>query len=404
MPSALVLYHYFYPDDVISSVLFSDLAASLAARGWSVTAAPGNRGCRDENGSYAPREAWGTVKIRRVWRPAWPQSKSWGRILNALWMVTAWSLMAFRTRKAPDVLILGTDPILSLLAVLPWRWRFPDLVIAHWCHDLHPEAEVADGLLRPDSIPLRFLQWMLGYAYARCTIVADLGTCMRRRLEQHYRMPARTVTLTPWALEEPATALAVDPKERRALFGNAKLVLLYSGNFGRAHSYGEILSLARQLRDAPVVFAFSVRGNYAQELREAVTSEDTNVRFIPFASANGLRTRLGAADVHMVSLRPSWTGTVVPSKFFGAIAVGRPVLFAGDPESSVAQWVKQYGLGWVLTPENISSVASELRGMQLNPHWQTEMFERCHQIYQKHFSKEVVITQWQTELHSGRSK
>src|SRR5439155_12521003 len=111
------------------------------------------------------------------------------------------------------------------------------------------------------------------------------------------------------------------------VFGDAALGLMYSGNLGRAHSYREILHLAQALQDKPIRFAFSIRGNKAEELRAAVSEKDTNVRFVPFAEEEQLESRLSTADIHIVSLREEWTGCVVPSKFFGALAAGRPVLF-----------------------------------------------------------------------------
>jgi hypothetical protein len=47
-------------------------------------------------------------------------------------------------------------------------------------------------------------------------------------------------------------------------------------------------------------------------------------------------------------LRKEWTGTVVPSKFFGALAIGQPVLFVGSRESSVARIIEEHGVGWLI--------------------------------------------------------
>ena len=44
-PRIAILYHYMYPDDVISACHFDGLAASLARSGWDVEALPCNRGC-----------------------------------------------------------------------------------------------------------------------------------------------------------------------------------------------------------------------------------------------------------------------------------------------------------------------------------------------------------------------
>jgi hypothetical protein len=59
-----------------------------------------------------------------------------------------------------------------------------------------------------------------------------------------------------------------------------------------------------------------------------------------------------AADVHLISQAPEWTGVVVPSKYQAACALGRPVLFAGDPKSAVAQWIERDDCGWVVSPDD----------------------------------------------------
>src|SRR5947199_2264023 len=89
-PSVHILYHYFYPDDVVSGIHFADLASGLASRGWRVTALPCNRGCRDETRTYCREEYWQGVHILRIWRPRFRQGSSIGRLLNAAWMITAW--------------------------------------------------------------------------------------------------------------------------------------------------------------------------------------------------------------------------------------------------------------------------------------------------------------------------
>ena len=94
-PHAVLLYHYFHPDDVISARLFSDLAEGLVQRGWDVTAVPCQRGCRDPEAVHPLVEAWQGVRVHRVWRPAFRQSANRGRALNAAWMLTAWVRRCF---------------------------------------------------------------------------------------------------------------------------------------------------------------------------------------------------------------------------------------------------------------------------------------------------------------------
>jgi glycosyltransferase involved in cell wall biosynthesis len=191
-----------------------------------------------------------------------------------------------------------------------------------------------------------------------------------------------------------------DPATRRELFGGAGLGLLYSGNFGRAHSYEEFLELARRLRGAGVRVCFAVRGNRADEIRKAVRPDDENVSFAGFAPECELEKRLGAADVHLVSLRPEWSGVVVPSKFFGSLAAGRPVVFAGAPDSAIAGWVRELGVGWVLGPDNVEAVAEDLRKLRAEPRRLAELQARCHAVYHEHFSWHKVMDGWDRELRA----
>src|ERR1700738_583559 len=95
-------------------------------------------------------------------------------------------------------------------------------------------------------------------------------------------------------------------------------------------------------------------------LRSDILVSDNNVTLCPFASQEHLEARLSAADILVVTLRDEWTGAVVPSKFFGALAAGRPVLFEGSDDCAIAQWIKEFGVGWVLTPASEEAIAKQL--------------------------------------------
>lgn len=394
-----LLYHYFHPDDVISARLFSDLGVGLSDRGWTVEASACNRGCRDESRRHPLRETWRGIGIRRVWRPPLRQASNLGRLINTAWMMGAWSAQLIGASRVarPDLVLLGTDPQLGLCLAAAVRRLRPSIRLVHWCHDVHPEAIVAMGLIRETSPLFRLSRRGMRAGYAACDLIADLGPCMRERLTQ-YDVPARHITVTPWALCEPTVPAPPDPPVRHELFGDARLGLLYTGNFGQAHTADRFLDLARTLRREPIMFCFAARGNRVDHLRASVTDADLNVRFGAFAEESQLPRHLSAADVHLASLRPEWTGLVVPSKFFGSLAAGRPVLFAGSPESSLARWIRQYRVGWVLDEASLPVVAMELRQLAAHPAGLQPLFERCHRVYQQQFSKAKMIAHWDLEL------
>jgi colanic acid biosynthesis glycosyl transferase WcaI len=397
-PKICILYHFFHPDDVVSARHFSDLAEGFAAAGWDVEVQPSNRACRNQSQQYAAKEQWHGIRINRIWRPAWAQSSSRGRLLNAFWMLAAWSRIALRGRATrPDVVLVGTDPVLSVLLALPLKWLRPGIQVAHWAFDLYPEAAIADGLVSPSGWKIRFLTALLRRAYRYCSLIADLGTCMQQRLHT-YGENLSLKTIVPWALAEQPAPQPCDPVLRRRIFGDAKLALLYSGNLGRAHSFREFLALARSLRPSGVEFRWSVRGNAVGELQQEIQSSDTNVKLLPFVEEAELTAHLAAADIHLASLKPEWSGIVVPSKFFGSLAAGRPVLFAGPQDSSVAHWILQHQVGWVLTGSNFGEVAVRLRQLAASPESLDALQTRCHAVYRKEFCRERMIELWVREV------
>jgi glycosyltransferase involved in cell wall biosynthesis len=339
---------------------------------------------------------WQGVELRRVWRPPFRQASKFGRPINACWMIARWSWLAFSFHPKPDVVIIGTDPVFSVLAAIPWK-IIRGATVAHWCFDLYPEGAFAAGVIAPKSRLATFLTKIAAAAYRQCDLIVDLGDCMRQ-LFRKYGITARQHTILPWALVEPSAPASVNMEERQALFEGARLALLYSGNFGLPHEWKNTLALARKLRGTGTKLVFSIRGNQEGAVRSSLTAADTNIEFAPFATESQLPARLSSADVHVVSLRESWTGAVVPSKFFGALAIGRPVLFEGSEDSSIAQWIREYQVGWVLGPHNLDSIAAELLALAASPEGMAALRRRCHALYQQKFSRSQGIHEWDEAL------
>lgn len=323
-------------------------------------------------------------------------------------MLLAWAWRALITpRSSQECVIIGTDPPLGVLAAIPWRWFRRNTKIIHWCHDLYPHAAVAEGMIKTESLALRLMNRILGIAYRCCDRIVDLGPCMKSLLtiavdSDPVKAASRLSTITPWALVEPMEIPEPNPKAQTELFGkNCSLSLLYSGNLGRAHSFQPFIDLAAQLTDSQIQFCFAGRGPKFSEVSNASTKL-SNIRLAGFSEESKLAERLAAADIHLVSLQHNWTGCVVPSKFFGALSVGRPVLFSGSNDCSIAQWIIQHRVGWVINDEaSIQLVANELRVLGNDPAQLLQLKQRCFDVYHRHFAKKLQLENWGMLL--GRS-
>lgn len=404
MPRLLLAYHFFHPDDVVSARIFSDLAVEQQRRGWEVSVVTSNRSCFDPARTFAPFEDWNGIRIHRVFRPPWTQARPLQRLGNSGWMRAAWlAKIGTLARSAPfDAVVVGSDPAFCASQGHGLRRLCPDAALVHWCFDLYPEAIAAEGANAAVRALVPVAQRLMKWSYRAYDEVVDIGPRMRERLATYG--PAAQRTAVPWALAEPPRPAVADPGVRAALYPRARLALLYSGTMGRAHDHRAFLALARACRARSgddVAFCFSSRGNRQEELRAAVTPADSNVSFVPFADEPALEARLGAADLHLVSLQPEWAGIVVPSKFFGSLAVGRPVLYAGPGDSEIARWVAEYDVGLTLPDGgDLGAVVDRLHALIADPaalgRWQGNAFA----VYQRAFSKKVINDGWDQSLRA----
>jgi glycosyltransferase involved in cell wall biosynthesis len=420
VPRLLVCYHFLHPNAVVSARMFTQLAEEQAQRGWTVTALTSNRAFDDPRVRYPARELHRDVDIVRVGRPPLDQRRPLPRLANSAWMIGAWALRA-PALPVFDAAIVGSDPAFAALLGAPLRALRPRAAIFHWCFDLYPEAIEAEGItaaLGPiGPAAAGAMKRVMSAAYRAYTAVVDIGPCMRARLDR-YAGVRQHETLTPWALSEVPSEAPLDAtvdstllELRRRLFPRARLGLLYAGSMGRAHEFRALLALARACRARSgddVGFCFVASGNRFEELRAEVTPADSNVHFAPFTGEEALADRLQAADLHLVSLKPDWVGLVVPSKFFAALAAGRPVLFAGPASSAIASWISEHDVGLVLAgadlaPAHLAPTVESLHRLMAEPERLAAWQRRARKTYQERFSRRVINDRWDRLLRTNVS-
>jgi len=137
---------------------------------------------------------------------------------------------------------------------------------------------------------------------------------------------------------------------------------------GRAHEFDTLLGAAEALRRERT-FIFLVIGSGAKmaALKEGVAARGLdNFRFLPYQRRDMLEDSLAAADVHLVSLLPALEGYVVPSKLYGILAAGRPLIFIGDGKGDVGRVIEQ---GSAAAPSRwaIARIAGRTRRIRRGP-------------------------------------
>ena len=109
-----------------------------------------------------------------------------------------------------------------------------------------------------------------------------------------------------------------------------------------------------------VVAGFGARHGEMVALAERLEVAET-VRFLPYQKRARLPLSLSSADVHVVGLAKGLAGYVVPSRLYGILSAGRPVIVAAEDTSETARLVREIGCGIVIPPARPDLVARAVR-------------------------------------------
>jgi len=103
-------------------------------------------------------------------------------------------------------------------------------------------------------------------------------------------------------------------------------------------------------------------GARRDELKQLVlTLAVDSVQFMGYQARENLPDSLSSADVHVVGLAAGLSGYVVPSRLYGILSVGRPVIAAADADSETARVVESVGCGVVVPPGRPELLAEQIR-------------------------------------------
>lgn len=308
-------------------------------------------------GTYREGSGCGKEYLGRFWETVWVppplrSSKRWCGlfyfVLGAVRLIKSTANLNVMLTQPPLFFILGA--LVSKITKTPY--------IIH-VMDMYPELLSVAGRLKSDGVVMRTLSTLGGLAIKRAQGVITIGRCMRERMVASGAPVGRIWVQPNWA------STKIEPVEKENDFRRAhglagKFILMYSGNMGISHHFSTIVEVARRLGGKPdIIFVFVGRGIRREDLYRASLS-NRNIRLLDYQGEDNLKYSLGAADIHFISLRSGFEGLVVPSKFYGALASGRPVIYEGSPTGEVARAIFESQCGSVVEPGDVKGLEREI--------------------------------------------
>lgn len=407
----LIYAHYYYPDVASTGQILTELAEGLQDTFHTtvICTVPSYTGKVSQH--YRKHKYYyeniNGVDVLRIRVPEFRKNFAPSRIVNIVSYFLSAIAATVRVEQQDYIFTISQPPILGgMLGVIGKHLKKAKLI--YNIQDFNPEQVKAVDFTNNRMI-LSTMMWLDKRSCQRADKVIVVGRDMVDTLKR--RFPDQMISyayINNWINEQEIYPLTEDDREVIAFkqkFGlDDKLVFMYSGNIGLYYDLPNILKIISRFRKhREVCFAFIGEGSVLEELKDyKQTQKLDNVIFIPYQDKKDLIYSLNAGDVHFVMNAKGIKGVSVPSKLYGVMAVGRPVLGILEEGSEARLIVEEAQCGITVAPERYDEIAGLIQKFidEYSKDERMRMGENGHRYLLEHLTKEVSIEKYKEEILS----
>lgn len=371
----MLLCPHFEPDlHAATGEVMTKLVHSLAERGHEidvVTSLPWYRGHEVHDGWRGRpwrREEAAHGTIVRVWPFPVDKNNIPARAAGFAGFTSLATAAAFTLGK-PDVVMGMSPPI--FLGDAAWsvakRWKVPFVFNVQ---DIFPDVAVDLGAISNPKV-IAGLRRYERSLYRRADAISVLSTDQQRNVQSKLDDrddSGRKVRIIHNFADTDKVRVVDRMTPYRTEHGlDEKQIVMYSGNVGLSQSFDLMRAAADRFADRSNVH-FVVNGEGAARPDvDAWAATRENVTVANFAPREKVSDVLGAADLHLILLKRGLAQSSTPSKMYGILAAGRPVLASIDEGSEVEITIDAAQAGRAVPPEDETAFLTALEEMLADP-------------------------------------
>ncbi len=276
---------------------------------------------------------------------------------------TALATGAALTLGRPDVVLAMSPPIFlgNAAALVARRWGVPFVFNVQ---DIFPDVAVELGALSNERVIAaagRLERSLYHRADAVTVLSDDQAANVRAKVTTADTDKVRIIQNFVDLERVHPTERDNSWRRRHGLVG--KTIVMYAGNVGLSQSFDLVEQAAIRFRSRPEVH-FVINGEGAARLQvDTWAADHDNVTVNDFVDRSEVSELLGAADLHLILLKTGLSRSSTPSKLYGIMAAGRPVLASIDPGSEVDLILERAGGGRTVPPDDCHSFLTELEAL-----------------------------------------
>ena len=409
MKKKLLIYaHYFYPDVASTGQILTELCEGMIDT-FDITVicvVPSYSGTIDEKYKTKRiyKEEHNGIKIIRVRVPEFQKSNKISRIKNLLAYFFNSLLATLKIEKQDYIYTISQPPILGGVLGVLGKWLKGGKLIYN-IQDFNPEQTMAVGYSK-NKLLLNTVMAVDKFSCKKADKVIVVGRDMQETLRNRFnnKKVPKNVFINNWINEKEIYPLEqnhpriMEFKEKYNL--QDKFIIMYSGNIGLYYDLENIIKVIGEFKDREdVVFAFVGDGTVKDKI-EAYVSENnlSNVTFIPYQDKADLIYSLNAADIHWVVNAKGIKGVSVPSKLYGVMAAGKPVLGVLDEGSEARLIVEECKCGVCIEPGNYKEISNNIEYILNNKEEIRALGLNGRQYLETNLTKEVSINKYKENI------
>ena len=407
----LVIQQHFYPEVAATGQLLLDLCEDLVKTGYKVKVITGNPTeipQEIQRRNILRKENYKGIEIFRLKNTTFNKYRMAGRVLNYLTFHFLVFFQALFSEKPDLVFVLSTPPFVSFYGIM--LKIFKGSKVIYNVQDLFPDLAVELDKLKNKQF-IGFLKKLSELIVRKVDRVVVVGEYMERKIKEELLGRTRAsvgasasandhiITIHNWADGKKVKVLRWENnylKKRWDLEG--KFVVLYSGNIGYLHEFDTIIAAAENLAKKgmkEIVFVFIGEGIKKNYIKGKVREKDLkNVLLFPYQPRKMLTYSLGLADVSLVTLEKGFEGMVVPSKIYGILASGRPMIGIIGRESEINEIIREGRCGRIVKIGDGKTLSGAIIEYYKNPQKCREEGMNGRKYFEENFDRKIATEKY----------
>lgn len=272
--------------------------------------------------------------------------------------------MAFKIRlsyRNHEVLYVSNPPLAPLLPL----WLHHSFSLLIW--DIYPDVLVNQHVIPKDSFISKWWKKSNRKVYQKAKHIYTLSNGMKECLAR-YVDEERIIVVPLWP--DNTNLQQIDKSQNLFIKNNqleGKFIVMYSGNLGNTHRVDVLVDVAKKIQDKDIIFVLIGEGGKKKVIEQRISDECVdNILMLPYQPYDFLSHSLSAADIAVITLDTQSSSMSVPSKTLNMLSLGTPLLCIASPKSELGNIVKNYSVGEIFEPEDVSGITDFVLKLKIN--------------------------------------